>query len=485
MTQPLPSSEASASSTTRRRPWPDFHAVWRWHFYAGLFCIPFVCWLAITGSIYLFRPQVEALIDRPYAHLASGAARVAPSAEVRAALASEPGSVLHAYQLPSTPDGAAQVLVGKGPGETRVWVDPRTAAVLKAAPEDSRLMRVIFHLHGELLMGDRGSMLVELAGSWAVVMILTGLFLWWPRQTLGLRGVLYPRLGLGRRLFWRDLHAVTGLWVSTLALFLLLSGLPWAKSWGGYLKELRHVAGQASAGQDWTSGRSSELAQRAALSAGSLAGQESEHADHMAHMQMGRPANPAGGYDAIDRMVPTVAALRLAYPVLITPPMKPKGTWGAKSDAQDRPLRVDLKLDPNTGAVLQRQGFGQLDWVDQTVGVGVAAHEGHLFGWPNQLLNLFTALSLLTVSISAVVLWLRRRPSGELGAPAPNGAPRFAPGLVAIVAGLGVLLPLFGVSLIVVALTERLLLRRMPGLNAWLGLHGQSRASGDTHQPLA
>jgi uncharacterized iron-regulated membrane protein len=167
-----------------------------------------------------------------------------------------------------------------------------------------------------------------------------------------------------------------------------------------------------------------------------------------------------------------VAALKLAYPVLITPPMKPHGAWGAKSDAQDRPLRVNLKLDPGTGAVLQRQGFGQLDWVDRTVGVGVAAHEGHLFGWPNQLLNLVTALSLLTVSISAVVLWLRRRPGGALGAPLPGGAPRFAPGLVAIVAGLGVLLPLFGIALIVVALTERLVLRRVPVLNAWLGLRG-------------
>src|SRR3546814_7927493 len=29
-----------------------YNAVWRWHFYAGLFCIPFVIWLALTGTIY-------------------------------------------------------------------------------------------------------------------------------------------------------------------------------------------------------------------------------------------------------------------------------------------------------------------------------------------------------------------------------------------------------------------------------------------------
>ena len=461
---------AARRAAARHRPWPDYAAVWRWHFYAGLLCIPFVCWLAVTGTVYLFKPQVEAWIDRPYAHLAP-AGRAAPSAEVRAALAAVPGSVLHAYQLPRTPDAAAQVLVGRGMGETRVWVDPRTARVLKATPEDARLMKVVFRLHGELLLGDRGSMLVELAGSWAVVMILTGLFLWWPRQVQGLGGVLYPRLGRGRRLFWRDLHAVAGLWVSMLALILLASGLPWAKSWGGYLKEVRHLAGQAVVRQDWTTGRSSELAQRAALSAGSLAGQAVEHGEHMAHMGgMTGPAPRPGAYDAVDRMTPGVAALRLSYPVLITPPMTPAGAWTARSDAQDRPLRVNLVLDPRTGAVRDRQDFGQRNWVDRTVGVGVAAHEGQLFGWPNQLVNLFTAAALLLVSVSAVVLWLRRRPDGALGAPAPAGAPRFALGLLAIVMALGVILPLLGASLVAVFALERWGLPHLPGVARWLGL---------------
>ena len=335
-------------------------------------------------------------------------------------------------------------------------------------------------------MGDRGSMLVELAGSWAVVMILTGLFLWWPRgtqkgQVKGLGGVLYPRLGLGRRMFWRDLHAVAGLWVSLLTLGLLLSGLPWAKSWGGYLKEVRQVAGQAVVRQDWTTGRGSELAQRAALSAGSLAGQATEHGDHMAHMagmrgMAGPPPRP-GAYDAVDRMAPTVSALDLAYPVLVTPPMTPGGPWTARSDAQDRPLRVNLVLDPRTGRVLHRQGFGQRDWVDRTVGVGVAAHEGQLLGWPNQLLNLFTALGLLAVSVSAVVLWLRRKPGGALGAPVPTGAPRFAAGLLAIVLALGVLLPLLGASLVAVFLAERLVLRRIPAVAGWLGLRPAAGAA--------
>ncbi|WP_255424199.1 PepSY domain-containing protein, partial [Asaia sp. W19] len=33
--------------------------LWRWHFFAGLFCLPFVIMLCVTGLLYLFKPQIE------------------------------------------------------------------------------------------------------------------------------------------------------------------------------------------------------------------------------------------------------------------------------------------------------------------------------------------------------------------------------------------------------------------------------------------
>lgn len=41
-----------------------YNTILRWQLYAGLFCIPFVLVLSITGAIYLFKPQVEAELDR-------------------------------------------------------------------------------------------------------------------------------------------------------------------------------------------------------------------------------------------------------------------------------------------------------------------------------------------------------------------------------------------------------------------------------------
>ena len=155
-----PATEPQPSGA--RGSWPDYAAVWRWHFYAGLFCIPFVCWLAVTGSIYLFRPDIEGLLDRPYESLPLDGPRAAPSSEARAAIAAVPGSVFIKYQPSATPTGYAQVVVSQGGHPYRVYVQPRTLRAIKVERDDLRIMELMAHLHGQLLLGDRGSMLVEL-----------------------------------------------------------------------------------------------------------------------------------------------------------------------------------------------------------------------------------------------------------------------------------------------------------------------------------
>jgi len=450
-----------AAEDIQRRAWPDYRAVWRWHFYAGLFCVPFVLWLATTGSIYLFKPQIEAWLDRPYDHLAIDGPRATPQAIVDAALAAVPGSRLNAYQLSSSPDAAVRVLVGHASQLTRVYVHPRTREILHVTDEDARVMNLIQHLHGELLLGDRGSMLVELAASWAIVMLLTGLFLWWPRSGSGVAGVVYPRLGDGGRRFWRDLHAVTGFWVCFLALFLLFSGLPWAKSWGSLLKQTRALGQVSEVKQDWATGRGSELAARAQANA-------DEHVGHHAHADSTGTSSVDLG--ALDRLVPLVQALALAAPVLIAPPSRADGRWSARSDAQNRPLRTTLELDATSATVTRRVDFDQRPLLDRVIGIGIAAHEGQLFGWLNQALGLFTALGLILVSLSALVMWWRRRRTGELGAPRALPRPRYAAALFALVLVIAVLLPLFGLSLLLVFALERAFLRRLPAVSRFLGL---------------
>jgi uncharacterized iron-regulated membrane protein len=426
--------------------------IWRWHFYAGLFCIPFVIALAITGSIYLFRPQIEAWLDAPYRGL-THEATVPPSAQVAAALSALPGATLKAYQLPLQSDDAAEILVSREGTVSRVYVHPETAKVLRVVEEEQRPMRVLAHFHGELLLGDRGSMLVELAASWAIVLLLTGLYLWWPRGRSGFAGVIYPRLRGEERIFWRDLHGVTAFWVSGLALFLLVSGLPWAKSWGSLLREVRQQTSGATVRTDWPIGAGDSAAH--------------EHAGH-GHADANAAAiafDPA----ALDRVVASAQRLSLEPPVLVAPPAQHWTRWTAKSDASNRPRRAEAELDAN-GQVASRKPFAERPLVDRVIGYGVAAHEGQLFGVLNQMLGVFTALGLIVVCVSAIRLWWKRRPSGELGARARIGSSRVPVALFGLIVALAIVLPLLGLTLIAVVIVERLALRRIAPAARFLGL---------------
>lgn len=467
----------STASQLRAERW--YRAVWRWHFYAGLFCVPFVLWLSITGGIYLFKPQIEAALYAPYRDVASGSASMlSPGAVAERAVQSVPGSVLHKYVLPQDPGDAVQVLVGEGANDTRVWIHPQTGAVLHKVAEEDRLMRVVFRLHGEVLAGKWGSALVEAAACWTIVMLITGLFLWWPRPAGGRRagkrlaGVVWPRLGQGKSVFWRDIHAVTGLWVTLGALFLIVSGLPWANAWGDYLKQVRQVTGTAAEGQDWSSGSASDARARVAADAGMRA-MMSAHAEHRG-MTMSHVA-PEGA--ALDRVVRRAQTLGFAGPVEVSPPTAEGAPWQVRSQADNRPRRDSAEIASN-GSLIGIQRFAGRHWIDRTVGYGVAIHEGAWWGFANQLVNLAVLIGLVLLSVSSVVLWWRRRPRGSLGAPSALAPLRHSWALVAMVVLLALLMPLFGLSLALATGAEWALKRWSTPFRAWMGWREASPMRG-------
>lgn len=212
-----------------------YRALWRWHLYAGLIVAPFLLILAVTGSIYLFNDEIDDALYPSQRFVAVHAVQVPPSRMIDAALKAYPGAATR-IDLPGAADRSAVVFVTSDHGEPlRVSVDPGTGRVLGSTIYARTLVGFADEMHGSLTLGTIGDRIVELAACWALVLIATGLYLWWPRGRGGLGGILYPRLAAGGRLFWRDLHAVIGFWSVAFITFLLLTGLPWAGIQGDLL----------------------------------------------------------------------------------------------------------------------------------------------------------------------------------------------------------------------------------------------------------
>ena len=89
-------------------------------------------------------------------------------------------------------------------------------------------------IHGTLLMGQWGDYLIEIAASLSILLIMTGVYLWWPRDNASKAGFFKIRLS-NIRLLMRDLHANFAALFSFVLLFFLLSGLAWTSVWGAKL----------------------------------------------------------------------------------------------------------------------------------------------------------------------------------------------------------------------------------------------------------
>ncbi|HSI46326.1 MAG TPA: PepSY domain-containing protein, partial [Methylophilus sp.] len=114
-------------------------------------------------------------------------------------------------------------------------------------------------------------------------------------------------------------------------------------------------------------------------------------------------------------------------------------------------------------------------WLDRVIGFGVAIHEGQLFGWLNQALGALTALGLILLSVSGVVLWWKRLKNKSLlrtfGAPPGHRQPApYAWSMIMAVLTLGLLLPFFGLSLLFMLVIERWVMPYFPALANYLGL---------------
>ena len=181
-----------------------------------------------------------------------------------------------------------------------------------------------------------------------------------------------------------------------------------------------------------------------------------------------------------DRIAALVAPLRLADPVVIQPPSPKRANCVVKASPQNRTLGATIEYDPASFAKVKQESFWDRATVDRVIGFGIAAHEGQLFGWFNQLLGLLTALGYLTLVVTSFLMWWRRRPTGSLGAPALAELPRLAPFVIGIVVLLGVFLPTLGVSLLGVLVFERLTRRLAPGAARWLGLLQDKERSAQT-----
>lgn len=456
-------SSPESAAPARERANPSFYNLaWRWHFYAGLFVIPFMILLSITGMIYLFKPQLDTWLYPDLMLAPVTEQRV--SADQQMALVNQlyPGATVSKYLPPLGEGQSAQFVIDSQGRQLNLFVDPYRGTLLGEQDAQWNLQAVARTLHSDLMIGTLGDRLIELAAGWGIVLVVSGLYLWWPRGN-NPAGVLWPRLNARGRLLWRDLHAVTGFWGSLLLLFMLLTGMTWTGFWGAQFAGAWNQFPAAMWDDVPKSDKLTGSLNNSRVQTVSWAVEvtplpaSDPHAAHRGHA--GHDHGPAAPRISLQQVVDTADERGVQSGYSITFPQGGEGVYSVALFADDPRDDATLHLDQYSGAVLADVRWADYGPVARAVESGVKLHEGKMFGLANQLLMAMVCLLIIFSAVSGLVIWWKRRPAGRLGVPPlRHDLPRWKVALV-VMAALGVIFPLVGASMLLVWLLDRLLNR--------------------------
>lgn len=465
-----------------------YRTLWRWHFYAGLFVMPFLVILAITGTLYCFQPQIEPLL---YPHRLVVEPRATPRLDPDALLASArtampAGATPVSVQVSTAPDRSAEYVFRLRDGSREsVYVNPYDGSVLGTLSVENRFMQIDRMLHRKLLLGKTGELLMELAACWTFVMIGTGIALWWPRGTARVGRALRPDLSLRGRLLWKNLHATAGIWLAAGTVAFILTGLPWSGSWGKNFKALAATVNLGAPEGAWggASVRSTRPGAAAApghapAQAAAPSGHHHESGESMPGMVMDdlplpqtpwavgnvpvphSPSAPTPAPLPLARAIAIVAGLGVTSGYTLALPSGADGVFTASYFPDDPQAERTIYLDQYSGAVLKDIRYDDYGAVSRAVSYGTSLHMGRYFGLANQIVCAVLSLGLAAMAVTGTVMWWKRRPAGKLGAPSrERGTPPMR-GWIAGLVLLGIVFPLMGVTIVAVWLIDRLLFGR-------------------------
>lgn len=424
---------------------PLYRAVWRWHFFAGLICLPFLTLMAITGALYLFNSEIESIVYRDLYYVpASGAASLSPEQIVANALS--PTDKPIRYVPPTGPDRSAEVGVNREGQRLSVYLDPYTGQKLGELNDSSKLMQVIKQLHSLTIAGQLANYWIEIVAGWSIVLVVSGVFLWWPRGREG--GVVTVRSEPAKRLWWRDLHAVTGVFAAAIILFLAVTGMPWSAFWGQQFGALTNRLGIGLPVYVWGKTPQSTVPMS---EQGTVPWTLTQATVPLSTV----PSTPAP--IGLNQAVAKFGQLGLSSGYHINLPADVQGVYTAMLFPQDVRQERVVHLDQYSGQPLIDVSYADFGFAGKATEWGVSLHTGKQFGRINQLIMLAGCLAIITLAITSLMMWWKRRPKGKLGAPTRQPGKRIAAGALSIAIGLGLLYPLLGASMLVAAGIEYLM----------------------------
>lgn len=210
-------------------------AIGKIHLWLGLSSGIIVFIIAVTGCLYAFQEEIQNITeeyrfvekqDKPF---------LLPSQLEQIARKEIPDKALHAIKYNGSEKSAEAIFFHYEPSYYHiVYLNPYSGEVLEKANMEEGFFRFILDGHYYLwLPHEIGQVVVASATLVFLVMLISGLILWYPRNKNATKQRFQFKWKKGTK--WKrknyDLHNITGFYVFLIALIFAITGLVWGFQW--------------------------------------------------------------------------------------------------------------------------------------------------------------------------------------------------------------------------------------------------------------
>lgn len=343
--------------------------------------------IALSGAPLVWRDHVDRLLN-PARYATTGSdIRLTPAGyAANAVAAAGPDFRAVDVRYPAAPGWPLRVTAraapadGGGPRSLVVTLDPPTGKVLGVAGVSSTLVGVLHNFHHMLMVPQlSGRQIVGWIGVALLILSLSGLYLWWPRNGAFLRGLRWSRSP------WTttNLHHLAGFWISVPLAVVAMTGIYLAFPNAAY----SFMSGVATMGQPMRHGGFSA-----------------------------QPAR-ATNIDADRALAQALALAPGAAPRIVSFPVAQRGAhdhgqatgggeWRIQAQAADAAEPTTILVDDGSGVA--RLGPASQSG-DRAAGLIKGLHEARRGGLAWEIAVFLTGVAPLVFLVTGVTMWLRGR----------------------------------------------------------------------------
>ncbi|NMM49522.1 PepSY-associated TM helix domain-containing protein [Marinigracilibium pacificum] len=203
------------------------------HLWLGFISGPIVFVVAVTGCIYAFQKEIQDA-TQPYRFVEKSNERVLPPSELEKVVLSQfPDKELHALLYYDKGRSTEAIFYSyENDYYFIAYLNPYTGKIIHVQDEKTSFFRVILDGHFNLwLPRPIGQPIVASATLVFLVIVFSGLILWWPKNKKNVKQRFKIKFnGKWRRVNF-DLHTVLGFYVSIFAILFSVTGLIWGFQW--------------------------------------------------------------------------------------------------------------------------------------------------------------------------------------------------------------------------------------------------------------